>query len=59
MTEVNRGEENFEDMLTMLKKIVQEKDEEIRRLREENQKLLEKLSETEINSVLEETFNRR
>ena len=37
-------EENFADMLAMLKKRVQERDEEITRLRNENTKLKEKLS---------------
>ena len=52
-------EENFEDMLTMLKKKVQEKDEEIKRLQKENTKLKEKLTEIDPDFVLEETFKRR
>ena len=52
-------EENFEEMLTMLKKRVQEKDEEIKKLRNENTKLKEKLSEIAPDLVLEETFKRR
>ena len=52
-------EENFVDMLAMLKKKVREKDEEVERLREENKKLKEKLSEIDPNLVLEETFKRR
>ena len=52
-------EENFEKMLALLKKRVQEKDEEITRLRNENTKLKEKLSEIDPDLVLEETFKRR
>ena len=52
-------EENFADMLAMLKKRVQERDEEITRLRNENTKLKEKLSEIAPALVLEETFKRR
>ena len=52
-------EENFVDMLAMLKKKVREKDEEVERLREENKKLKEKLSEIAPDLVLEETFKRR
>lgn len=52
-------EENFEEMLALLKKRVQEKDEEITRLRNENTKLKEKLSEIAPDLVLEETFKRR
>ena len=52
-------EENFADMLAMLKKKVREKDEEVERLREENKKLKEKLSEIAPDLVLEETFKRR
>ena len=52
-------EENFVDMLAMLKKKVREKDEEVERLRQENKKLKEKLSEIAPNLVLEETFKRR
>ena len=50
---------SFEDMLAMLRKKVQEKDEEIKRLHEENTRLKEKLSEIDPNLVLEETFKRR
>ena len=59
MTKDKHIEENFEDMLTMLKKKVQEKDEEIKKLRNENTKLKEKLSEIAPDLVLEETFKRR
>ena len=59
MTKDKHIEENFEEMLTMLKKIVQEKDEEIKKLRNENTKLKEKLSEIAPDLVLEETFKRR
>ena len=52
-------EVNFEEMLALLKKRVQEKDEEISRLRNENTKLKEKLSEIAPDLVLEETFKRR
>ena len=52
-------EENFSDILSMLKKKVQEKDEEILRLQEENIKLKEKLTEINPDFVLEETFKRR
>ena len=52
-------EDNFADMLAMLKKRVQERDEEITRLRNENTKLKEKLSEIAPALVLEETFKRR
>jgi regulator of replication initiation timing len=59
MTKDKHIEENYEDMLTMLKKKVREKDEEVERLRQENKKLKEKLSEIAPNLVLEETFKRR
>ena len=59
MTKDKHIEENFEDMLTMLKKKVQEKDEEIKRLQKENTKLKEKLTEIDPDFVLEETFKRR
>ena len=59
MTKDKHIEENFEEMLTMLKKRVQEKDEEIKKLRNENTKLKEKLSEIAPDLVLEETFKRR
>jgi archaellum component FlaC len=52
-------EDNFADMLALLKKKVQEKDEEVERLREENKKLRKKLSEIDPDFVLEETFKRR
>ena len=52
-------EDNFADMLAMLKKRVQERDEEITRVRNENTKLREKLSEIAPDLVLEETFKRR
>ena len=52
-------EDNFADMLVLLKKRVQERDEEISRLRNENTKLKEKLSEIAPDLVLEETFKRR
>ena len=52
-------EDNFADMLVLLKKRVQERDEEISRLRNENTKLKEKLSEVAPDLVLEETFKRR
>ena len=52
-------EDNFSDMLAMLKKKVREKDEEVEKLREENTKLKEKLSEIAPDLVLEETFKRR
>ncbi len=59
MTKDKLIEENFSDILSMLKKKVQEKDEEIVRLREENIKLKEKLTEINPDFVLEETFKRR
>ena len=59
MTKDKQIEENFSDILSMLKKKVQEKDEEIMRLREENIKLKEKLTEIAPDYVLEETFKRR
>ena len=63
MTKDKQIEENFSDILSMLKKKVQEKDEEIMRLimrlREENIKLKEKLTEIDPDFVLEETFKRR
>ena len=52
-------EYNFADMLALLKKRVQERDEEITRLRNENTKLKQKLSEIDPDLVLEETFKRR
>ena len=45
MTKDKQIEENFSDILSMLKKKVQEKDEEIMRLREENIKLKKRLNE--------------
>ena len=59
MTKDKEIEENFMDMLSMLKKRVQERDEEITRLREENKKLKTMLSEIDPGLVLEETFKRR
>ena len=59
MTTDNTIEENFKDMLSMLKKRVQERDEEITRLREENKKLKTMLSEIAPNLVVEETLKRR
>ena len=59
MTKDKLIEENFSDILSMLKKKVQEKDEEIMPLREENIKLKEKLTEIDPDFVLEETFKRR
>lgn len=54
---MNNSENNsFEDMLKMLRKKVQEKDDEIKRLQEENAKLREALPE---GVVLDETFKRR
>jgi len=52
-------EDGFSGMLTLLKKKVQEKDEEIKRLRTENTKLKEILTELDPDIVLEETFKRR
>ena len=52
----NNEKTSFEDMLAMLRKKVQEKDDEIKRLQQENAKLKEALPE---RNVLEETFNRR
>ena len=59
MTKDKLIEENFSNILSMLKKKVQEKDEEIVRLLEENIKLKEKLTEIDPDFVLEETFKRR
>ena len=59
MTKDKQIEENFSVILSMLKKKVQQKDEEIMRLREENTKLKEKLTEIDPEFVLEETFKRR
>ena len=59
MTKDKHVEDNFADMLALLKKRVQERDEEISRLRNENTKLKEKLSEIAPHLVLEETFKRR
>ena len=52
----NSEETSFEDMLAMLRKKVQEKDDEIKRLQKENAKLKEALPE---GVVLDETFKRR
>lgn len=53
--------ENFEDMLTMLKKKLQEKDAEIERLTKENGPLKEALpKEIDSNTTLvDETLKRR
>ena len=59
MTKDKQIEENFSDILSMLKKKKKKKDEEIMRLREENTKLKEKLTEIDPDFVLEETFKRR
>jgi hypothetical protein len=60
MEKDKRVEDNFADMLAMLKKKVQEKDEEIKRLRKENEILKEAFSEEELNALLvDETFKRR
>ena len=60
MEKDKRVEDNFADMLAMLKKKVQEKDEEIKRLRKENEILKEAISEEELNALLvDETFKRR
>ena len=59
MTKDNTIENNFMDMLSMLKKRVQERDEEITRLREENKKLKTMLSEIAPSLVVEETLKRR
>ena len=60
MEKDKRIEDNFADMLAMLKKKVQEKDEEIKRLRKENEILKEAFSEEELNALLvDETFKRR
>ena len=56
---MTKDKQNFSDILSMLKKKVQQKDEEIMRLREENTKLKEKLTEIDPDFVLEETFKRR
>ena len=52
----NNEKTSFDDMLAMLRKKVQEKDDEIKRLQQENAKLKEALPE---GNILEETFNRR
>ena len=52
----NNEKTSFDDMLAMLRKKVQEKDDEIKRLQQENAKLKEALPE---GNVLEETFKRR
>ena len=60
MEKEKRVEDNFADMLAMLKKKVQEKDEEILRLKKENEKLKEIIPEEELNVLLlDETFKRR
>ncbi len=57
MKKDNRIEDNFADMLAMLKKKVQEKDEEIKRLQEENALLKEKYLKGQ--ALIEETIKRR
>lgn len=59
MEKDKRIEENFSDMLAMLKKKVREKDEEIKRLQMENAILKAKLTEMDPDYILEETFRRR
>ncbi len=59
MEKDKRIEENFLDMLAMLKKKVREKDEEIKRLQMENAILKAKLTEMDPDYILEETFRRR
>ncbi len=60
MEKDKRVEDNFADMLAMLKKKIREKDEEISRLQKENQKLKEVIPEEELNAILlDETFKRR
>ena len=60
MEKEKRVEDNFADMLAMLKKKIREKDEEISRLQKENQKLKEAIPEEEWNALLlDETFKRR
>ena len=60
MEKDKRVEDNFADMLAMLKKKVHEKDEEIMRLKKENEKLKEAIPEEELNALLlDETFKRR
>ena len=60
MEKEKRVEDNFADMLAMLKKKIREKDEEISRLQKENQKLKEVIPEEELNAILlDETFKRR
>ena len=60
MEKDKRVEDNFADMLAMLKKKVQEKDEEIMRLKKENEKLKGAIPEEEMNALLlDETFKRR
>jgi predicted nucleic acid-binding Zn-ribbon protein len=60
MEKEKKIEENFADMLTMLKNKIREKDEEITRLKKENEKLKEIIPEEELNALLlDETFKRR
>ena len=60
MEKEKKIEENFADMLTMLKNKIREKDEEILRLKKENEKLKEIIPEEELNALLlDETFKRR
>ena len=57
MTKDKRIEDNFVDMLAMLKKKVQEKDEEIERLRQENKFLKDKFLKGQ--ELVDETIKRR
>ena len=57
MEKEKRVEDNFADMLAMLKKKVQEKDEEIKRLQEENALLREKYLKGK--ELIDETIRRR
>ena len=60
MEKDKRVEDNFADMLEMLRKRIREKDQEISRLQKENQKLKEAIPEEELNAILlDETFKRR
>lgn len=56
----NNERTSFDDMLELLKKIVQEKDAEIEKLRKENTLLKEALPEGfDLNELLDETLKRR
>ena len=57
MAKDKRVEDNFVDMLAMLKKKVQEKDEEIERLRRENKFLKDKFLKGQ--ELVDETIKRR